>query len=68
MTTQQTAWTKYNGSDEQIAELSNAKESVCLMFEHIKESFVYKLRDISTVDGFVTLSETVLHYMILEEI
>ena len=59
-----TEWKKYEGTHEQIAELRNAKEGVCLMFEHSKESFIYSLKDISTVDGVPTLSNTVTHYLI----
>ena len=44
--------------------MRNAKDGVCLMFEHSKESFIYSLKDISTVDGVPTLSNTVTHYLI----
>jgi len=63
MTTQPN-WTKFDGSDEQIAELSRAKSGLCLKFEHSQETFVYKLKDISTTNGVVTLSKTVTHYLI----
>lgn len=57
-------WIEYTGSDEQIAELGNAKDGVCLRFEHSHKSFVYRLKDISKTDGKVTLSNTVTHYLI----
>ena len=57
-------WKEYTGSDEQIAELSKAKNGVCLKFEHSQKSFVYSLKDISTTDGVPTLSNTVTHYLI----
>lgn len=57
-------WEEYTGSEEQIAELGNAKDGVCLRFEHSHKSFVYSLKDISKTDGKVTLSNTVTHYLI----
>lgn len=57
-------WVIYTGSDEQIAEIRAAKNGICLIFEHSKESFVYKLNDISSIDGDPVLSNTVTHYLI----
>lgn len=65
--TKQTNWKVYNGSDEQISEISSAKNGLSLMFEGSPNSFVYKLRDISTVDGEPVLSKTVTHYWLIPD-
>lgn len=59
-------WIEYTGSDEQIAQLGSAGYGVYLKFEHSNKMFFYSLKDISTTDGRVTLSNTVTHYLICQ--
>lgn len=59
-------WIEYTGSDKQIDQLGSAGYGVYLKFEHSNKMFFYSLKDISTTDGRVTLSNTVTHYLICD--